>query len=255
MLPAQEREQEGRYRCVEDRPERREPYRHEDDDEEERAEVVAVAPEEVTQRWRLDLHAACPEPAGVGLDGEDDAEVVKKRGDEGVDKDFQVADPQKLGDDERRRPEGGRREYGSYPRRRQNPAARLARVAAATQDRPGHRGERNGRRRPRAGDGAEEKSGERRGAARARARVAEGREAHVYKVLARARVLQDRAVDREQDDVGSRDVQRHPEEPFETHVGLPHDAVRPVADVTDPGPVRYQGAQVRVSNEGDADEG
>jgi hypothetical protein len=135
------------------------------------------------------------------------------------------------------------------------PASRLPRISAALQDRPGDRGERHGRRRPRSGDRAQEESGERRGATRARARLAEGREAHVYKVFSRSRVLQNRPVYREEDYVSRRHVQRHAEESFETHVGLAHDPVRPVADVPDPGPDRDQGAEIGVRDEEYADGG
>ena len=64
------------------------------------------------------------------------------------------------------------------------------------------------------------------GAAR---RPPERGERDVDEELARARVLEHRAVDREQHDVGRGDVERHPEQPLGAHVEVGDDAVDVVA--------------------------
>src|SRR4028119_2122590 len=98
--------------------------------------MVTVAPEQVSQRRRLDIHALRPESPGVGLDSENNPEVIQQRGDQGVEQDLEVAYPQELGDDERR----GSARRGGAGRAAPAPAPRDAAASAAAP--PGGGGER-----------------------------------------------------------------------------------------------------------------
>ena len=114
-------------------------------------------------------------------------------------------------------------------------------VARLGEHRPGHRADRHGRRDAGAGRPAEQERREHNGASRARVLAAHRGEAPVEEELAGARLLQERAVDREQDDERARDVDRGAEDPLERLVEESRQArdvvaaVRPLAGQPRPG--------------------
>ncbi len=100
-------------------------------------------------------------------------------------------------------------------------ARRLLAVACAREHRPGDRADRDRRRDARPGRPAEQERRQHDRAPRARVLAAHRREAEVEEELAGARLLQERAVDREQDDQRRRHVDRRAEDAFER---LVHEA-------------------------------
>ena len=132
----------GRHeRRVDDRPERRAcPARGSTTITHERQEVVAE-PEQQRHGPPIASHGRPPgpEPAGVDLDGQQDAEVVEQRRDRRPAEHLQVGHAEVLGDDERRRAERRRRQDRADPGRGQHAARLLApgsRPAAGSARRP-----------------------------------------------------------------------------------------------------------------------
>ena len=123
-------------------------------------------------------------------------------------------------------------------------------VARAPQQRPRHRSEHHRRRDAAARHGAEQESGERDRPAGpgARARAPHRRHRPVDEERAGAGVLEHRAVDREQDDVGRGDVERHAEDALERHVeraDQPLDAVAAVREQRQADPIELRARRTR----------
>ena len=132
-------------------------------------------------------------------------------------------------------------------------AGGVLRIARLAQQRPRDGAERDGRRHAGARHGAEQEAGQRRRPPGPRAAAAERGVRELHEEARRAGVLEHRAVQREQDDVGRRDVERDAEYPLEPHERLPDQAVEAVALVGDAERVRDQPAEVGVREEPDAD--
>ena len=149
------------------RAERAEADREQDDDQHQAREVVAPAGEQLEHARRLEVEALDVVAARVGLDRQQDADVVEDRRHERVDEHLQVADLEDLGDDERGGAERRRGEDRADAGRGHDPAALVLGVAGLAQQRPGDAAERDGGRHAGARDGAEQEAGERARAARA----------------------------------------------------------------------------------------
>ena len=251
----QEREQEREHGRVHHGAERREVQRQQHHDQHQRREVVAPAREQPPEPGRLEVQPLDLEAARVGLDREQDPEVVEERRDERVDEHLQVGDLQELGDDEGGRAERRRRQDRADARRREHGAALVLRVAGAAQQRPGDRAERDRGGDAGARDGAEQEAGQRGRAAGAGAAAPERGVGELDEEARGARVLEHRAVDREQHDVGRGDVERDAEHPLQAHVALADDAVDAVALVGEPERVGDQPAEVGVGDEREHDRG
>ena len=147
---------------------------------------------------------------------------------------------------------GGER-IAPMPEAASTPPPWSLRVLRLAQDRPGDAAQRHRGGHPRPGHRAQQEPRAGRGPAGPRARAPEGGEADVDEELARARVLEHGAVDREQHDVGGGHVERHAEDALEPHVGLADDAVNAVAAVADLPARRDLAAEVGVGQEQQAD--
>ena len=93
----------------------------------------------------------------------------------------------------------------------------LLRVAGLAQQRPGDAAEGHGGGDAGAGHRAQQEAGQGHGPAGTRLRLPESGERQVDEELGGARGAQHRAVDREQNDVGRRDVGGNPEQPLRAH--------------------------------------
>ena len=217
--------------------------------------MIAPADQELQDAGRLEVEALDGVAAGVGLDRQQDADVVEDRRDERVDQHLQVADLEDLGDDERGGAERRRGQDRADAAGGHDPAALILRVAGLAQQRPGDAAERDRRGDAGARDRAEQEAGECARAPRAGAAAAEGGERDLDEEARGAGELQHGAVDREQHDVGRGDVERDAEDALQAHVGLADDAVQPVALVADLQHVGDQPAEEGVEQERDADRG
>jgi hypothetical protein len=236
----------------EHRKHRREAPEHEDDDREQRQEVVPVAlaqvPHRVDLRERDVAHAVL---AGVDLDHQEQCQVVQQRGDARHQQHVEVRDLQELGDQERRRAEHRRRDDRAQAARGEQPAGGVLLVADLLEHRVRDRAERHRRRHAGPRRPAEQERREHDGAAGARRLAAHRREREVEIELSGARELQERAVDREQDDQRRRDVDGDAEDPLERHVHHADQAREVVALVR---PRRGQERPgERVGDEGERD--
>ena len=164
-----------------------------------------------------------------------------------------VGDAEVLRDDERRGAHRRRRQDRADAGRGEHAAGRLLRVAGRLEDRPGERAQGDRGRRTGAGHGAEQEAGGRHGAARCRCGAAEQRELILDEEPAGAHPLQDRAVDREQHDVGRGDVERDTEEAAGLVVEAVDDLLEVETDVRDRPADRQVAAVVGVGEEQDAD--
>ncbi len=215
--------------------------------------MVAEAGQEPPGGRERDVDRVGAEAAGVDLDGQEDPEVVQQRRDEGVDQHLEVRDLEELGDDEGGGPQRGRGEDRPDSGGGQNPARRLGRVAGPAQDGPRDGPERDGGGHPGAGDRSEQEPRQRDRPARGGARPPEGGEAQIHEEPTGPGVLEDRAVDGEEHDVGGGDVERHPVDALRPHVELGHQTLGAVAAVGDR-PVGQVPAVVGVAEEAEADQ-
>ncbi|GBD28777.1 hypothetical protein HRbin31_00798 [bacterium HR31] len=195
---------------------------------------------------------AQPEPTGVQLDHQEDGEVVQERGNDGQYQHLKVGDLQDLRDDEGRSSQDGRGDHGADPARGEQPTGGLGVVAGPPQQRVGDGSHGDGGGYPAAGRATQEERGHRDGLPRARASAAHQGEGQVHEVLAGARLLQEGAVDGEQNDEARGDVQGDAENPLQPHVQVPDDPVEVVAPVR-PG-LREQVAHERVAHKGHGEE-
>ena len=203
-----------------------------DDDRHERDEVIPVP---ARQRAQLHFdggrHGRHSELARVELDHQEQRQVVEDRRDRRHQQHVEVADLQELRDQERRGAQHRRRDDRAEPARCQQSAGRVLRVTGALEHRPGHRADRHRGRDAGAGRPAQQERREHHGAPGPAVLAAHRGEAPVEEELARARVLQERAVDREQDDERRRDVDRGAEDPLERLVQEAREARHVVAAV------------------------
>jgi len=185
------------------------------------------------------------------LDHQQNREVIEDRGDGRHHQDLQIGDLQEFRDEKGRRPERRRREQRADACSREHRARGLGAVAGAPQQRPRHRSQHHRRGHTAARHGAEEESGDRHRPAGCGYRPA----AHLQRPFdeegAGTARVQQRTVDREQDDVGCGDVERHAEDSFERHVERADQSCRTVSamrDQVEPDPVQ-QRAGPRVQQE------
>ncbi len=184
---------------------------------------------------RGDADRVHAELARVDLDHQEQRHVVEQRRHRRHQQHVEVADLQELGDQERGGAEHRRRDDRAQSAGGEQSAGGLLAVARALEHRIGDRADRHRRRHAGARRPAEQERREHHGAPGARVLAAHRREAPVQEELAGARVLQERAVDREQDDERRRDVDRGAEDAFERLVQESRQArdvvaaVRPLA--------------------------
>ena len=237
---------------IDDRTERWDVDGEEEDDHSQADEVVARSQQEPPRAGDVEVDPLRAEPARVDLDGEEDAEVVEQGRHDRPGQHRDVGDAEVLGDDERRGTQGGRREDRTDAGGGEHASGGLPGIAGALEDRPGDGAQGHRRRRARPGDGPEQEA--RRGdrAPRSRAGLAEQREAERHEEPARTHPVQDRAVDREQHDVGRRHVQWHPEEPARLVVERVDDLLQVQSEVGDAPADREVAAVVGVGEEDQA---
>ncbi len=169
--------------------------------------------------------------ARVQLDHEEEREVVEHRRDRRHLDDLEVRDLQVLGDDERGGSQHRRREDRAQASGGEQPARGVLSVARFLEHRPRHRANRyrgcdTGARRA-----AQQERGKDHGAPRARRLAAEEGERKIEEEPARPRVLQERAVDGEEDDQCRGHVDRGAEDALERHEHVadqPRDVVAAV---------------------------
>ena len=198
--------------------------------------MEAVAPGQLPQRQHArggDLgHAEAPH---VELDHHEQRKVVEAGRDDRHHDHVEVADLQELGDQERRGAQHRRRDDRAQASGGEQSAGSLLSVAGLREHRPGDRSDRHRGRDAGARGPAQKERREHDGAAGARVLAAHRGEAPVQEEAPRARLLQERAVDREQDDERRRHVDRGPEDAFERLVEETRQArdvvaaVRPLA--------------------------
>jgi hypothetical protein len=162
--------------------------------------------------------------ARVELDHQEEREVIEDGRDARHLDHFEVRDLEELRDEERGGAENRRREDRAEAAGGEKTAGGARLVARALQHRVRHRadGDRGGDTRPRGP--AQQEGGEHHRTPRARGLAAEEREGEVEEELARAGVLQESAVNGEEDDERGRDVDRDAEDAFERHVHVADEA-------------------------------
>ena len=156
--------------------------------------------------------------ARVDLDHQEQRQVEQQRRDARHQQHVEVRDLQELGDQEGGRAEHRRRDDRAEPAGGEQSAGGVLLVADLLEHRVGDRAERHRGRDARARRPAEQERREHDGAAGAGRLAAHRREREVEEELARARVLQERAVDREQDDQRRGHVDGDAEDALERHV-------------------------------------
>ena len=174
--------------------------------------MEAVAPRHLPQRqFLLEAHGVGVKPLGVELDHEQERQVIETGRDGRHPDHVEVADLEELGDQEGGGAQHRRRDDGAEPAGREQAAGGVLLEARLLHQRIGdgadrHRGGDAG-----AGRAAEQERRQHDGAAGAVGLVAHHRHREVDEEFSRAGMLQERAVDREQDDQRGRDVDRDAE--------------------------------------------
>ena len=130
-------------------------------------------------------------------------------------------------------PSVGGESSAPMPCSRQHRARGLGAVACPPQQRPRHRSQHDRRRHAAARHGAEEESGDGHRPAGSGHRPAAGLQRPFDEEEAGAARVQQRTVDREEDDVGGGDVERHSENALERHVERADQSRRTVATMCD----------------------
>src|SRR5438552_3695586 len=244
--------QEARHRGDQRRPEHRhhgrEAPQHEHHDRHQRQEVEPVFLAQVPRRFdALENDVLHTELAHVDLDHGEQREVVQAGRDRRHQDHVEVRDLEELGYQEGGGAQHRRRNDRAEPARGEQAARRVLAVADLGEHRIGDRAERHGGGDARPGRTAEQERGEHHRAAGAGWLAAHRREREVDVELAGARVLQERAVDSEQDDQRRRNVDRDAVDAFQRHVHVPDEPGNLVALV---GPGRRQGGpEDRVQQE------
>ena len=180
---------------------------------------------------RLDRYRRHTELEHVELDHHEQRQVVEDGGHRRHQNDVEVADLQELGDEKCRGAQHGRRNDRAEAARGEQPAGGLLAVARADEHRVGDRSDRHGGRNARARRPAEQKRREYDGASRAGMLAAHRGEAEIEEELARAGMLQERAVDREQNDERRRHLDRRAEDTFERLIQKSRHAGQVVASM------------------------
>ena len=156
--------------------------------------------------------------ARVDLHHQEQRQVEQQRRDDRHQQHVEVGDLQELGDQERRGAEHRRRDDRAQAAGREQAAGGVVLVAHLVEHRVGHRAERDGGGHARARRPAEQERRQHHGAAGAGGLAAHRREREVDEELAGARVLQEGAEDREQDDQRRRHVDRDAVDALQRHV-------------------------------------
>ena len=178
--------------------------------------MKAVAPRHLPQReLLLEVHGLRVEPLGVELDHEQQRQVVEAGRDDRHPDHVEVADLEELGDQEGGGAQHRRRDDGAEPAGREQAAGGVLLEARPLHQRIGdgadrHRGGDAG-----AGRTAEQERRQHHRAAGAVGLVAHQRHREVDEEFSGAGMLQERAVDREQDDQRGRHVDRNAENALE----------------------------------------
>ena len=165
----------------------------------------------------------------VELDHQEQRDVVERRRDRRHQDDVEIADLQEFGDQERGGTEHRRRDDRAETPGCEQSARRLRAVTGAREHRPGNGADRHRRGHTRSRRAAEQERRQHDGTSRARVLATHRGEAEVEEELAGTRLLQERAVDREQDDQRRRHVDRRAENAFERLVHEPGEARHVVA--------------------------
>ena len=226
----------------------RETPQHEDDDRNQRQEMEPVVLREIPDAVDLVEHdVAHTVLARVDLDHQEQRQVIQQRRHDGHQQHVEVGDLQELGDQERRGAEHRRRDDCAQATRGEQAAGGVFLVTHLGEHRVGHGTQRHRGRDPRARRAAQEERREHDAAPRAGGLAAHRRERKVDVELARARVLQERTEDREQDNERRRYVHRDAVDSFQRHV---HHANQPAHFVALVRPRRrQQRAHQRIGDE------
>ena len=252
-VAVQEAHEERHHRRPEHRPDRREAEQHEHDDRDERQEVEPERPGELPHAGpRAEIHRLHAVLPRVDLDHEQQRQVVKAGRDRRHLDHVEIRDLEEFGDQERGRAEHRRGQDGAEPAGGEQASGGVPLVARLGEHRIGDRAERHGGRDARARRTAEQERREHDRAPGAGRLPAERGEREIEEELARARELQERAVDREEDDQRRRHVDRGAEDALERHVHRADEPADVVAAVA-PG-IGQVRPEHRVREEEDHDE-
>ena len=245
---AQEAQREGDQRGVEHRQRRRIADQHEHHHGDQRDEVEAVAPRHLAERQlRLEGDVPGAELLGVEFDHEQQRQIIETGRDRRHPDHVEIADLEKLGDQERGGAEHRRRQDGAEPAGRQQAAGGVLLEAGLGQHRIGDGADHHGGGDARSGGTAEQERRQHHGAAGAVRLAAHQRQREIDEELAGAGLLQERAVDREQDDQRRRDVDRDAEDALQRDEQMP-DQPRQVVAAMGPGR-RQMRAEHRIGDE------
>ena len=174
--------------------------------------MKAVAPRHLRKReLLLEVHGLRVEPLGIELDHEQQRQVVEAGRDDRHPDHVEVADLEELGDQEGGGAQHRRRDDGAEPAGGEQTAGRVLLESRPLHQRIGHGADRHRGGDAGAGRTAEQKRGQHHRAAGAVGLVAHQRHGKIDEEFSGAGMLQERAIDREQDDERGRHVHRNAE--------------------------------------------
>ena len=193
-----------------------------------KAEIAGEMPKLLLLLHRRPMRA---EFARIDLDHQKNGEVVEDRRDRRHQDHVKVGDLEEFGDQEGGGPEDRRRKDRAESAGGKQTARRVLGVPRLGEHRIGDRAQGHRRGDPRTRRSAEQKRRQHHGASRAAVFSSHRGEGKVDVELAGARKLEERAVDRKQDDQRGRDIHGDTENAFERHIhvaGEPRDVIAAV---------------------------